>query len=49
LHPKELRFTIYNGNHDDASKFSDTAMGNFSLVDKLVLSLDEKKAWIFSW
>jgi hypothetical protein len=22
-------------------------MGNFSLVDKLVLELDEKKAWIF--
>jgi UDP-2,3-diacylglucosamine pyrophosphatase LpxH len=36
------------GNHDEMlRKFSDTYMGNFSLVDKLVLNLDGKKAWIF--
>lgn len=36
------------GNHDEMlRKFSDTKMGNFSIVDKLVLELDEKKAWIF--
>jgi UDP-2,3-diacylglucosamine pyrophosphatase LpxH len=36
------------GNHDEMlRKFSDTKIGNFSIVDKLVLELDEKKAWIF--
>jgi UDP-2,3-diacylglucosamine pyrophosphatase LpxH len=28
-------------------KFSDTTMGNFSIVDKVVLELDDKKAWFF--
>ena len=36
------------GNHDEAlRKFSEIHMGNFHLVNKLVLELDGKKAWIF--
>lgn len=36
------------GNHDDAlRKFSDFEIGNFNLCDKLVLEIDDKKAWIF--
>ncbi|TYA59051.1 UDP-2,3-diacylglucosamine diphosphatase [Formosa maritima] len=36
------------GNHDDMlRKFSDTTIGNISIVDKLVLELDGKKAWFF--
>lgn len=36
------------GNHDDTlRKFTDFQLANFHLVDKLVLELDDKKAWIF--
>ncbi len=36
------------GNHDEMlRKFSDTSMGNIKIVNKLVLELDGKKAWIF--
>ncbi|MFL0352674.1 UDP-2,3-diacylglucosamine diphosphatase [Xanthomarina sp. GH4-25] len=36
------------GNHDDLlRKFSDTTIGNISIVDKVVLELDGKKAWFF--
>ncbi len=36
------------GNHDEMlRKFSDTQIGDFKLVDKLVLELDGKKAWFF--
>ncbi|WP_127136708.1 UDP-2,3-diacylglucosamine diphosphatase [Flagellimonas oceanensis] len=36
------------GNHDEMlRKFSDTSMGNFKIMNKLVLNLDGKKAWIF--
>ncbi|SER10134.1 UDP-2,3-diacylglucosamine pyrophosphatase LpxH [Hyunsoonleella jejuensis] len=36
------------GNHDEMlRKFSDTSIGNISIVDKLVLDLDGKKAWFF--
>ncbi|MBJ6368541.1 UDP-2,3-diacylglucosamine diphosphatase [Snuella sedimenti] len=36
------------GNHDEVlRKFSDTNIGNLSIVDKLVLELDGKKAWFF--
>jgi len=36
------------GNHDEMlRKFSDTNIGNFSIVNKLILELDGKKAWIF--
>ncbi len=36
------------GNHDEMlRKFSNTSIGNFSIVNKLILELDGKKAWIF--
>ena len=36
------------GNHDEMlRKFSDTNIGNISIVDKVVLNLDGKKAWFF--
>ncbi|WP_353779951.1 metallophosphoesterase family protein [Winogradskyella sp. 3972H.M.0a.05] len=36
------------GNHDEMlRKFSDTTIGKMSIVDKVVLKLDGKKAWIF--
>lgn len=36
------------GNHDEMlRKFSDTTIGNISIVDKIVLNLDGKKAWFF--
>ena len=36
------------GNHDEMlRKFSETTIGNISIVDKLVLNLDGKKAWFF--
>lgn len=36
------------GNHDEfLRKFTDLHMGNISLIDKLVLELDHKRAWIF--
>lgn len=36
------------GNHDELlRKFSDVTMGNIHILDKLVLDLDGKKAWIF--
>ena len=36
------------GNHDEVlRKFSDTTIGNISIVNKKVLNLDGKKAWFF--
>lgn len=36
------------GNHDEMlRKFTPTSMGNFKILNKLVLDLDGKKAWIF--
>ena len=36
------------GNHDEMlRKFSPTIIGNISIVDKLVIELDGKKAWFF--
>ncbi len=36
------------GNHDEAlRKFGDVSVGNFTLVNKLVIDLDGKTAWIF--
>lgn len=36
------------GNHDEMlRKFSDTTIGNISIVDKAILDLDGKKAWFF--
>ena len=45
---KGTKVYYVTGNHDELlRKFSDAHMGNFSIVDKVVLELDEKKAWIF--
>jgi UDP-2,3-diacylglucosamine pyrophosphatase LpxH len=45
---KGTKVYYITGNHDEMlRKFSDMSMGNFNLVDKLVLELDNKKAWIF--
>jgi UDP-2,3-diacylglucosamine pyrophosphatase LpxH len=45
---KGTRVYYITGNHDEMlRKFSDMNMGNFTLADKLILDLDEKKAWIF--
>lgn len=45
---KGTKVYYITGNHDEMlRKFSDAHMGNFSVVDKLVLELDKKKAWIF--
>ena len=36
------------GNHDESlRRFSDFELGNISLVDKLVLTIGDKKAWFF--
>ena len=48
LATKGTKVYYITGNHDEfLRKFSDTSIGNFSVVDKLVLDLDYKKAWIF--
>jgi len=45
---KGTKVYYITGNHDEfLRKFSDTIMGNFCIADKIVLELDEKKAWIF--
>jgi UDP-2,3-diacylglucosamine pyrophosphatase LpxH len=45
---KGTKVYYITGNHDEIlRKFSDMNMGNFALVDKLILELDGKKAWIF--
>lgn len=45
---KGTKVYYITGNHDEMlRKFSDTKMGNFSILDKLVLELDGKKAWFF--
>ena len=45
---KGTKVYYLTGNHDEMlRKFSDLYLGNFFLLDKLVLNLDGKKAWIF--
>lgn len=45
---KGTKVYYITGNHDEMlRKFSDMNLGNFTLTDKLVLELDDKKAWIF--
>lgn len=40
--------TYITGNHDEMlRKFTETDIGNISIVNKLLLNLDGKKAWIF--
>lgn len=48
LSTKGTQIYYITGNHDEMlRKFSDVSMGNINIVDKLVLELDGKKAWIF--
>tara|TARA_R110002033_G_scaffold2080_3_gene14928 strand:- start:6658 stop:7485 length:828 start_codon:yes stop_codon:yes gene_type:complete len=48
LASKGTKVYYITGNHDEMlRKFSDMNLGNISLLDKLVLDLDGKKAWIF--
>ena len=48
LNTKGTEIIYITGNHDEAlRKFSDTLLGSLSIVDKLVLDLDGKKAWFF--
>lgn len=48
LASKGTKVYYITGNHDEMlRKFSDFHLGNIVLVDKLVLNLDGKKAWIF--
>jgi UDP-2,3-diacylglucosamine pyrophosphatase LpxH len=36
------------GNHDEMlRKFKGFQLGNFTILNKLILTIDEKKAWIF--
>lgn len=43
-----VKVIYITGNHDEMlRKFSNTAIGNISIVDKAVLELDGKKAWFF--
>ena len=45
---KGTKVYYLTGNHDEfLRKFTDLHMGNISLLDKLVLEFDHKKAWIF--
>ncbi|HLF51361.1 UDP-2,3-diacylglucosamine diphosphatase [Flavobacterium sp.] len=45
---KGTKVYYVTGNHDEMlRKFSESNIGNFSVVDKIVLELDDKKAWIF--
>ena len=48
LSSKGTKVYYLTGNHDEfLRKFSDLHLGNLSLLDKLVLELDGKKAWFF--
>jgi len=43
-----VKVIYITGNHDEMlRKFSDTTIGNISIVNKAVLELDGKKAWFF--
>ncbi|EIJ40581.1 UDP-2,3-diacylglucosamine diphosphatase [Galbibacter orientalis] len=48
LSTKGTEVYYITGNHDEMlRKFSDVTMGNIHILDKLILNLDGKKAWIF--
>lgn len=48
LAAKGTKVYYITGNHDEKlRKFSPVELGNISVLDKLVLNLDGKKAWIF--
>lgn len=45
---KDTEVYYITGNHDEMlRKFADASMGNLKILNKLVLELDGKKAWIF--
>lgn len=45
---KGTKVYYITGNHDEKlRRFSNTRMGNFQIIDKLLLNLDGKKAWFF--
>lgn len=45
---KETKVYYITGNHDEMlRKFVGFELGNFKILNKLVLNLDDKKAWIF--
>lgn len=45
---KGTKVYYLTGNHDEfLRKFTDLHLGNINLLNKLVLNLDDKKAWIF--
>jgi UDP-2,3-diacylglucosamine pyrophosphatase LpxH len=48
LSSKGTKVYYITGNHDEfLRKFTDLNLGNINLVDKLVIELHKKKAWIF--
>lgn len=48
LSTKGTKIYYLTGNHDELlRKFTDLHLGNVSLLNKLVLNLDGKKAWVF--
>lgn len=48
LSSKGTKVYYLTGNHDEfLRKFTDLHLGNISLLNKLVLELDGKKAWVF--
>ncbi len=48
LATKGTKVYYITGNHDEKlRKFSPITLGNISVIDKLVLNLDGKKAWFF--
>jgi UDP-2,3-diacylglucosamine pyrophosphatase LpxH len=48
LSTKDTKVYYLTGNHDEfLRKFTDLHLGNLSLLNKLVLDLDGKKAWVF--
>ena len=48
LSTKGTKIYYLTGNHDEfLRKFTDLHIGNLHLINKLILELDGKKAWIF--
>jgi UDP-2,3-diacylglucosamine pyrophosphatase LpxH len=48
LSTKGTKVYYITGNHDELlRKFTNVSFGNLELIDKLILNLDGKKAWIF--
>ena len=45
---RDTKIFYVTGNHDEVMRrFTDLKLGNFSLVNKVLLTLDNKKSWIF--